>query len=109
VLTSDDAIALAARHQRQALRDVAAFADALGEPVGFLHRRRATGTEFEAVALDSARTCAVVGADGTLRYVAGGVPRDPSRPVGRRAPARGPHTGVRRVAERALAATARPR
>jgi hypothetical protein len=108
VLTPDHAIALAPRHQRQAIRDAAAFADALGEPVGFLCRRAADGTEFEAVALDSARTCAIVAADGGLHYVAGGAPRDAWR---RDVPgaAAAERRGARRVAERALAAAARPR
>jgi len=104
VLTPDHAIALAARHQRQALRDAAAFAATLGESVGFLCRRVATGTEFEAIALGSARTCAVVAADGDLRYVAGGLPRDPWWRAARPAPAGTERTGVRVAAERALAA-----
>jgi hypothetical protein len=103
VLTPDQAIALAPRHQRRALRDAAAFASGVGEAVGFLCRRVPGGTEFEAVALDSARTCAVIDADGGLRRVAGGAPRDPWRPIASRART-AERTGVRRAAERALAA-----
>jgi hypothetical protein len=100
VLTVDHALAIAARHQREGLRDAAAFGSSLGETVGFLCRRGPEGTEFEAVALGSARTCAIVDADGHLRYVAGGRPRDAFR----RAAARAQRTGARRAAERALAA-----
>jgi hypothetical protein len=100
VLTPEHAIALAARHQRPALRDAAAFADTLGEPVGFLCRRKPEGTEFEAIALASARTCAIVDTDGGLRYVAGALRRDPAR----RAADTAPRAGVLRAAERALAA-----
>jgi hypothetical protein len=100
VLTADHAVALASRHQRRALRDAAAFATTVGEPVGFLWRRGPEGPEFEAVALGSARTCAIVGTDGGLRYVAGGRPRDSRR----RKAARAERTGPRRAAERALAA-----
>lgn len=100
VLTADHAIALAPRHQRRALRDAAAFARTVGEPVGFLCRRSPEGAEFEAVALESARTCAIVDADGGLRYVAGGLPRDSRRQTA----ATAERTGPRRTAERALGA-----
>jgi hypothetical protein len=100
VLTADDAIALASRHQRQALRDAAAFATTMGEGVGFLCRRGPEGAEFEVVALSLARTCAIVDADGRLRYVASG----PLRDAGRHAAASAERTGARRAAERALAA-----
>jgi hypothetical protein len=109
VLSPDHAIASAARHQRRAIRAAAAFADALGEPVGFLCRRDPEGMEFEAVALDSARTCAIVGPDGRLRHVSGGAPRDPSRRPGRLVRGTAERTGVRSAAERALAASARTR
>jgi hypothetical protein len=105
VLTTDHAIALAARHQRRALRDAAAFATTLGESVGFLCRRGPEGHEFEAIAMESARTCAIVDADGNLRYVASGLPRGPVP----RAAATAERSGVRRTAERALAAAARGR
>jgi len=100
MLTADHAVALAPRHQRRALRDAAAFATTVGGAVGFLCRLSPEGPEFEAVALGSARTCAVVGADGGLRYVAGGLPRDSRR----RMAATVERTGPRRAAERALAA-----
>jgi hypothetical protein len=100
VLTVDHALAIAARHQREGLRDAAAFASSLGETVGFLCRRGPEGTEFEAVALGSARTCAIIDADGRLRYVAGALRRDPAR----RAANTAPRAGVLRAAERALAA-----
>jgi hypothetical protein len=109
VLTPDHAIALATRHQRRAIRDAAAFAAALDEPVGFLCRRGPDGTVFEAVALASARTCAVIDAEGALRHIAGGAPRDPWTRADPSGAAVAERTRVRRVAERALAATARPR
>lgn len=109
VLTPDHALDLAGRHQRAALREATAFAHGLGQGVAFLCRRGPAGTEFEAVALESARTCAVVGADGRLRYVAGARPRDPWERTVHSSAATTTRTGPRRVAERALAAAARPR
>jgi hypothetical protein len=109
VLTLDRVLDLADRHQRDALRDVAAYASAIGEPVAFLVRRGPAGLAFEAVALGSARTCAVVDEEGGLRYVAGARVRDPWQRATRPGAAAGAHTGSRRVAERALEAAARPR
>jgi len=71
VLSPAHALELAARHQRRAVRDAIAHAAALRQPVGFLCRPGAAGAEFEAVALGSARTCAVIDAAGRLRYVSG--------------------------------------
>jgi hypothetical protein len=105
MLSTTRALEVADRHQLRALRDVAEYAAALGEPVGFLHRAVAGGTVFEAVALDSARTCAVVDERGALRFVAGERPGDAAR----RPPAPRFHAGTRRAAEAALVATARPR
>jgi hypothetical protein len=70
MLTPTQAIDGADPSQRRALRRAAQFATALGEPVGFLRRPVPGGAVFEAVALGSARTCAVVEADGGLRFVA---------------------------------------
>jgi hypothetical protein len=109
VLTTDRAIDLAGRHQRAALREAAAFAASLGESAAFLCRRGPEGPEFEAVALDSARTYAVVDADGRLRHVAGGRRRDPGRAAARSGARTAARTGARRIAEQALAAAARPR
>jgi hypothetical protein len=104
MLTATRALELAGRHQLRALRDAAEYAAALGEPVGFLHRRVAGGTVFEAVALDSARTCAVVDERGALRFVTGDRPGAAFR---RPAPSRF-RAGVRRTAEATLVAAARP-
>jgi hypothetical protein len=104
MLTATRALEVAARHQRRALVDAAQYATALGEPVGFLRRSVPGGAVFEAVALDSARTCAVVDARGELRLVEG--ERRPSH--GGAVPMRF-STGVSRAAEAALAACARPR
>ena len=105
MLSPTRALELAARHQRRAVRAAADHAAALGEPVGFLRRHVAGGAVFEAVALDSARTCAVVDEHGALRFVAGD-----RRGAARRHPApRRFRGGLRRAAEAALAATARPR
>jgi hypothetical protein len=108
VLTPAHALALAGRHQHAALRDAAAFATAMGQSVAFLCRRGPEGVEFEAVALDSARTCAIVDAEGRLRYVAAG-PRDPWERAARASAATTTRTGPSRIAEQALAAAARPR
>src|SRR3954454_14103245 len=71
MLTETDAFALAERHQHRAVRDAAEIAALLGEPVGFLVRTLPGGAVFEAIALDSARTCAVVDEHGALRRTAG--------------------------------------
>jgi len=105
MLNSTRALELAGRHQRGAVREAADYAAALGEPVGFLRRAVAGGAVFEAVALDSARTCAIVDEHGTLRLVAGERPGDALR---RPAPPRF-RAGARRAAEAALVAAARPR
>jgi hypothetical protein len=105
MLTATRALEVAARHQRRALVDAAEYATALGEPVAFVRRAVAGGAVFEAVALDSARTCAVVDARGRLSLVDG-----ERRPQPRRAPvAKRFSTSVGRAAEAALAACARPR
>ena len=109
MLTHERALELAERHQRDALRDVAAYTSAIGEPVAFLVRRGPAGLAFEAVALGSARTCAIVDEEGGLRYIAGGRVRDPWQRAARQDAAAGAHAGPRRVAEHALTATARPR
>jgi len=107
MLTADHATQLAGRRQRRAVREAAGFAAALGEPVGFLRRAVPGGAVFEAVALDSARTCAIVDEHGTLRLV------PPARV--REAPDHGDATptprfraGTRLAAERALQIAARP-
>jgi hypothetical protein len=105
MLTATRALALADRHQLHAVRDAADYALALGEPVGFLRRRVAGGAVFEAVALDSARTCAVVDERGALRFVGG---ERPAAMLRRPAPPR-VRAGVRRAAEAALVAAAHPR
>lgn len=102
MLTATRALEVAPRHQRRALIDATEYASALGEPVGFVRRAFAGGAVFEAVALDSARTCAVVDAHGALRLVEGG-----RRPAPRPLPTRFP-ASVRRAAEAALIASARP-
>ena len=105
MLTATRALELAGRHQRGGVREAADYAAALGEPVGFLRRAVARGAVFEAVALDSARTCAVVDEHGALRFVSGERPAaDFRRPV----PARRFGASARRAAERALVAAARP-
>ena len=106
MLTPTKAFEVAARHQRRALIDATAHAAALGEPVGFLRRPVAGGAVFEAVALDSARTCAVVDERGALSFVAGERPADA---LGRPATGSRFRAGVARAAEAALVATARPR
>jgi hypothetical protein len=107
MLTATRALEVAARHQRRALVAAAEYATALGEPVGFLRRYVPSGTVFEVVAMDSARTCAVVDARGELRHVAGERPRP--EPHRRPVPATRFSASVSRAAERALVACARPR
>jgi hypothetical protein len=106
MLTTTRALEIAARHQRRALISAAEYATALGEPVGFLRRPVPGGAVFEAVALDSARTCAVVDARGELQLVEG--ERRPAPPRLRAVPTRF-STSVARAADAALAAYARPR
>jgi hypothetical protein len=118
MITAQHAIEVAHRRQRRALREAAGFAAVLGEPVGFVRRAVAGGTVFEAVALDSARTCAVVDERGTLRLAPPARPREPwaySGPLDRDAlaadpapPVVAPRFGSRAAAERALVAAARP-
>jgi hypothetical protein len=107
MLTATRALEVAARHQRGALIEAAEYAGALGEPVGFLRRTVPGGAVFEAVALDSARTCAVVDGRGELRLVAGD--ERPSEPHCRPVPPPRFSASVSRAAERALVAYARPR
>jgi len=109
MLTADHAIGIAGRRQRRAVREAAGFAAVLGEPVGFLRRAVAGGAVFEAVALDSARTCAVIDEHGTLRLA------PPARETSERgdasaAPTPTPRSraGARHAAERALRTAARP-
>ena len=83
--------------------------DVLADRRGFLCRRGPEGTEFEAVALDSARACAVAGADGRLRYVTGDRPGDAGKRAARSSALGAMRTGARRRAEQALAAAARRR
>jgi hypothetical protein len=105
MLTIARALDVAGRHQRAALLDASAYAAALGEPVAFVRRAVAGGAQFEAVALDSARACAVVDEHGELRYVSGMRAGEAFR---RPAPPR-VRTSARRRAEAALVAAARPR
>jgi hypothetical protein len=112
MLTAENAIEVARRGQRRALREAAGFAALLGEPVGFLRRAVPGGAVFEAVALESARTCAIVDEHGTLRLapaarVRGNGERGDATP----APATGTsrfRAGARRAAEQALRSAARP-
>jgi hypothetical protein len=106
MLTATRALETAARHQRRALVSAAEYATALGEPVGFLRRPVPGGAVFEAVALDSARTCAVVDARGELQLVDDA--RRSARPHCRPAPTRF-SSAVARAADAALTACARPR
>jgi hypothetical protein len=118
MITADHAIEVAHRRQRRALREAAGFAAVLGEPVGFLRRTVAGGTVFEAVALESARTCAVVDERGTLRLAPPAPAREPweyAGPLDPEAAAGDPlrpavasRFGSRAAAERALVAAARP-
>ena len=105
MLTTARALEVAARHQRTAILDACAYAAALGEPVGFLRVAVPGGARFEAIALDSARVCAVVDEHGALRHVAGERSGDAFR---RPAPPRF-RTDTKRRAEAALVAAARPR
>jgi hypothetical protein len=105
MLTVARALELAGRHQARALRDAADHGAALGEPIGFLRRPVAGGAVFEAVALDSARTCAVVDQHGALRFVSG---ERPGVAFHRPVPVRRFRATARRAAERALVAAARP-
>jgi hypothetical protein len=111
MLTADHAIELAGRRQRRAVREAAGFASVLGEPVGFLRRAVRGGAVFEAVALDSARICAIVDEHGTLCLAPPAPAREP-RERGEATPAATPaprfHAGGRRAAERALQTAARP-
>jgi hypothetical protein len=102
MLTATRAFEVAARHQRRALVEAAEYATALGEPVGFLRTTVAGGAVFEVVALESARTCAVVDARGELRLVEGARRSQLSAPG--RFSAR-----TMRDADAALVACARPR
>jgi hypothetical protein len=107
MLTATRALEVAARHQRGALIQAAEYAAALGEPVGFLRRTVPGGAVFEAVALDSARTYAVVDGRGELRLVTGDKrPSELHRPP---VPPARFSASVPRAAERALVACARPR
>jgi hypothetical protein len=109
MLTARQALELADRRQRRAVLDAAGFAESLGEPVRFLHRRApGGGAVFEAVALESARTCAIVDELGELRYVAGPDRRDPWDHAGVWAAAPRLHRAPRRAAQRALRRAARP-
>jgi hypothetical protein len=105
VLTATRALEVAARHQRRALVDAAEYATALGEPVAFLRRAVPGGAVFEAVALDSARTCAVVDARGELSLVSGPRRAQPER----RAATRPRFSAIIGAADAALAAAARSR
>ena len=107
MLNATRAFEIAARRQRRALIDAAEYAASLGEPVGFLRRHVPGGAVFEVIALDSARTCAVVDARGELRRVAGDRPRP--EPHVRPVPVTRFSASVSRAAERALVARARPR
>jgi hypothetical protein len=115
MLTADHAIELAGRGQRRALREAAGFAGLLGEPVGFLRRAVPGGVVFEAVALESARTCAIVDEHGTLRLAP--PERSRTRPAERSegdavvaSAAAAPRfrAGVRQAAEHVLRSAARP-
>jgi hypothetical protein len=113
MLTADHAIEVAGRGQRRALREAVGFAAVLGEPVGFLRRAVPGGAVFEAVALESARTCAIVDLHGTLRLAPPARPRDNAeRGDATPAPADAPtprfRAGARRAAEQALRSAARP-
>jgi hypothetical protein len=108
MLAAVNAIELADRRQRRALREAAGFAAVLGEPVAFLRRSVPGGVVFEAVALESARTCAIVDEHGALRLAPAAPPAEPrDRPVAA-APVPRFSAMTRRAAERALTATTRP-
>jgi hypothetical protein len=70
LMTCEQALATARSRQRRGLRDVARLCEALGEPVRFLRHDAPRGVEFEAIGLNSARTCAHVAADGAVTYPA---------------------------------------
>lgn len=118
MITAEHAIEVAHRRQRRALREAAGFAAVLGEPVRFVRHAVAGGTVFEAVALDSARTCAIVDESGTLRLAPPTPPREPWEYAGPldpdaaatdpMRPVVAPRFGSRAAAERALVAAARP-
>jgi hypothetical protein len=107
MFTETDALNVAEGHQQRAVRDAAEFAALLGEPVGFLVRTVPGGTVFEAIALDSARTCAFVDEHGAVRRHAGA----PRGSAWDREPSPAPRfpAATRRAAERALSLAARPR
>lgn len=105
MLTTAKALEVAGRHQRTALLDASAYAAMLGEPVAFLRRTVAGGAQFEAIALHSSRTCAVVDERGMLRYVSGERAGEACR---RPAPPRF-RADATRCAEATLVAAARPR
>ena len=108
MLSADHAIELADRRQRRALREAAGFAALLGEPVGFLRRTVPGGTVFDAVALDSARTCAIVDEHGTLRLAPAGLEHEPWDRARTAASTPRFNASARRAAELALTAAARP-
>jgi hypothetical protein len=107
MLSADRAVALADRRQRRAVREAAALGAMLGGPVGFVQRAVPGGAVFEAVALDSARTCAVVDERGELRLPPRAARRDPAD-AGHEAPTARFGVGAREAAERALVTAARP-
>jgi len=118
MITAEHAIEVAHRRQRRALREAAGFAAVLGEPVGFVRRVGAGGIVFEAVALESARTCAIVDERGTLRLAPPTPAREPWEHAGPLDPDAADTDPLRPVvatrfgshaaAERALVAAARP-
>jgi hypothetical protein len=108
VLSADHAIELADRRQRRALREAAGFAAVLGEPVGFLRRAVPGGAVFEAVALRSARTCAIVDEHGALRLAPAPASSEPWDRANAPTPVPRFSAAARRAAERTLTAAARP-
>jgi len=80
----------------------------LGEPVGFLRRAVRGGAVFEAVALDSARICAIVDEHGTLRLAPAGLEHEPWDRARTAASTPRFNASARRAAERALQTAARP-
>jgi len=107
MLAADHAIEIAGRRQRRAVREAAGFAAVLGEPVGFLRRAVPGGAVFEAVALDSARTCALIDEHGTLRLAPPAQARE-TWERGDATPTPRFRAGARHAAERALQTAARP-
>jgi SHS2 domain-containing protein len=99
--------ALCSRFELESWTESSYYATALGEPIGFVRRTVQDGAVFEAVGLDSARTCAVVDARGELRLVAG--EKRAAEPHGRPVAAARFSTSVSRAAAAALVACARPR